>query len=586
MKVAGYGRVSTVHQAEDGTSSDEQKRIIHEECQRKGWRLIDFYSDDGFSGKNTNRPGFSQMLADAKKGKFKVCMFTKLDRVARKVIDLLNSLQVLNELGVKIYCVEQTVINTEGPMGNLTLQILAAFAEFERTLILERTNNGKRSRAKQGHPSSGNLPFARTFNKETVTWHIVPKLKEQVEQMANDYLYNNFSFEQLGEKYKMAKSYIRTILLKRSGDKFEQHFENETITTTIPRLLSDDIIEAIKRKSQSRKIVDHGAYKHQYLLSRFIYDAKTGYALTGTPSKGGILYYRTWKKAENPYMVRAELIENAVMDDLFEALSNNDAIYKAVFGGEREQNLEEDLRKRRSQIQKEYASVQTRLSRFGDAIGDYEGDDVKAFLSSLKPKIVAAEKKLKELENEMHLIDGQLSALPTKQEIKTAREIMRKQLEKAMDMSAFTSGHTLHNLSFQDKRALLKLLFAGKDASNKKYGIYVTLISDNPRKFLFTAYGRLGNLQGLVTRDSYDSDAMNTINDDTIAENISHIINDVDFTDKSIFSLSAQRVRRGVSEGLAGRVPTQWVAATQAPVIDVPQKHNLLWHLFCYNMHS
>ena len=59
-RVAGYGRVSTQLQAREGTSSEEQRRVIEAECDRNGWTLVNFYSDDGFSGKTDHRPGLQQ----------------------------------------------------------------------------------------------------------------------------------------------------------------------------------------------------------------------------------------------------------------------------------------------------------------------------------------------------------------------------------------------------------------------------------------------------------------------------------------------------------------------------------------------
>jgi hypothetical protein len=398
-------------------------------------------------------------------------------------------------------------------------------------------------RAKKGYPSCGKFPYGRTFDKDACTWSIIPKIKAQVEEMADLYLHGNFTFEQLSKKYHIQATYIHKILTKRSGDMWEQRFRNkscgidETVPTTIPRLLPDDVINAIKAKCQSRKFVDHGKYKYQYLLARFIYDAVTGFALTGTSGRGGYRYYKTYDKAKttNSYHINADILENALMDDLFVALSNNDAIYKAVFESEVEQNHEEELRKKRFQLQKDYATLQTKLSRFGDAIGEYEGD-MKAFLGNLKPKIQKTEQKLNELGNEIQIIDSQLESLPTKQEIKTAREIMRKQLEKSLECSAFTCGHTLRNLSFDDKRNLLKILFGGKDEYGKKYGIYVTLVHENPRKFSFVAYGRLGNVQGCITKDEYVADASDVYEgkNDTATESIAHIINDVDMINESV----------------------------------------------------
>ena len=68
---AGYGRVSTLAQVEEGTSAKDQKDRIKRLCKEKNWRLYEFYSDDGYSGINMeNRPGIQNLIADAKAGKF------------------------------------------------------------------------------------------------------------------------------------------------------------------------------------------------------------------------------------------------------------------------------------------------------------------------------------------------------------------------------------------------------------------------------------------------------------------------------------------------------------------------------------
>ena len=69
-KVVGYARVSTLEQAEKGTSIDVQKRLIVEECNKRGWLLTGIYCDEGVSGKITDRQGLRDLQNDAFEGIF------------------------------------------------------------------------------------------------------------------------------------------------------------------------------------------------------------------------------------------------------------------------------------------------------------------------------------------------------------------------------------------------------------------------------------------------------------------------------------------------------------------------------------
>ena len=78
-RAAGYIRVSTDEQAEHGVSLPSQKSRIIAYCQSQGWSLYDLYVDDGYSGKNLNRPGMSKLIDDAKEHKIDAVVVIKLD---------------------------------------------------------------------------------------------------------------------------------------------------------------------------------------------------------------------------------------------------------------------------------------------------------------------------------------------------------------------------------------------------------------------------------------------------------------------------------------------------------------------------
>jgi site-specific DNA recombinase len=179
-RAVGYGRVSTLGQATDGTSSDEQKRIITEECERKGWELVRFYSDEGYSGKNTLRPGFVQLLMDAKAGKFDTVVFTKLDRFGRSLKDMLNNLSELSDLDIRIYCINQPEINADGALGKALLQFLGIFAEFEHAMIAERTKQGRKAAWKSGQSFIGTMPFGYKLDRENGNKIIINKEQKAV----------------------------------------------------------------------------------------------------------------------------------------------------------------------------------------------------------------------------------------------------------------------------------------------------------------------------------------------------------------------------------------------------------------------
>lgn len=146
-KKAGiYIRTSTDNQKESITL---QRKELNEYCQRVGYEVVQEYVDFGFSGKTTERPAFANMIEDAKDHKFDILLVTKIDRFARSIIDCLVSVEILNSCNVSFAATSQP-IDTSSAMGKLTLQIMSAFAEFERSIINERMQTGRRAAEKRG----------------------------------------------------------------------------------------------------------------------------------------------------------------------------------------------------------------------------------------------------------------------------------------------------------------------------------------------------------------------------------------------------------------------------------------------------
>ena len=145
-RAALYVRVST-----DSQTVENQIRELRQVAERRGWDVVEVYSDAGISGaKGRNgRPGLDSMLKDGSRRKFDIVMAWAIDRLGRSLSDLLDTIQHLEACGVDLY-LDQQAIDTNTPMGKLVFQLTGAFAEFERTMIRQRIKAGLKRAVAQG----------------------------------------------------------------------------------------------------------------------------------------------------------------------------------------------------------------------------------------------------------------------------------------------------------------------------------------------------------------------------------------------------------------------------------------------------
>lgn len=160
-----YIRVSTQLQAEEGTSLDNQRETLLAYCAKNGWIVDDAYIfvDAGISGKSTDRPQFQAMLQAAKDGKVKRVIATKLDRIARNLKDLLETVDQLNAKGCALIVLDQN-FDTSNPSGKFFLQMMGAIAELERSMISDRVMSGKRQNASEGTFNGARIPYGYSYS--------------------------------------------------------------------------------------------------------------------------------------------------------------------------------------------------------------------------------------------------------------------------------------------------------------------------------------------------------------------------------------------------------------------------------------
>ena len=159
-KVYTYTRVSTAMQI-DGYSLDAQKARMKAYADFNDYQIVGEYEDAGKSGKSIEgRASFCRMMEDIKSGKDGVAyvLVFKLSRFGRNAADVLSTLQVMQDFGVNLICVEDG-IDSSKDAGKLMISVLSAVAEIERENIRVQTMEGRIQKAREGRWNGGFAPY-------------------------------------------------------------------------------------------------------------------------------------------------------------------------------------------------------------------------------------------------------------------------------------------------------------------------------------------------------------------------------------------------------------------------------------------
>ena len=169
MATFGYGRVSTIQQ------NTNNQRI---ELEQSGYQIDYWFEDTGISGKTSasQRPQFMALMAKIRDGESIVV--SKLDRLGRDAIDVLQTVKQLSSRKIKVIVHQIGSTDLSSPAGKMLLTMLAAVAEMERDLLIERTQSGLQRAIQEGkqlgRPSKTNANdrneiLAKLNNGETVS---------------------------------------------------------------------------------------------------------------------------------------------------------------------------------------------------------------------------------------------------------------------------------------------------------------------------------------------------------------------------------------------------------------------------------
>lgn len=189
MRVAGYIRVSSKKQKDEGESLPAQEERIKAYAKAQEWELTRIYADKGISGKfMKKREDLKQLMRDAEGKKFDIVIIRTIARFGRNQRQTINNaLKLIEDLGIKLISYHEN-IDFSTPMGKAILGVLAAFAQMENEQRAEAAMESKLKLAREGKLSIGKMPFARIWDKGKCQWELDEAKANLLRQAAKEYL--------------------------------------------------------------------------------------------------------------------------------------------------------------------------------------------------------------------------------------------------------------------------------------------------------------------------------------------------------------------------------------------------------------
>ena len=174
-------------------------------CKRAADPDAAVYQDAGYSGKNTQRPAFSQLMDDVKAGKIKRVFCYRLDRISRSVLDFSLLWDTFDAHGVEFTSITES-FDTNSPMGRAMVIIIMAFAQLERETIVSRYTTNRYARSNSGIWAGGKAPYGFRIEKQLIDGRNqsvlapVPERLDTVRRMFDQYASGTCSLHSLAKE--------------------------------------------------------------------------------------------------------------------------------------------------------------------------------------------------------------------------------------------------------------------------------------------------------------------------------------------------------------------------------------------------
>ncbi len=350
LRVAAYVRVSSLLDEQEGSFDNQKTHYTQLIRSTPGWKMVDIYTDQGRSGTSmAKRPGFNRMIRHAYEKKIDIILCKSVSRFARNVLDAINTIRELTELGVRIIFDKEN-IDTGDMASEFILTMLSATAQEESRSISENINWALEKRYERGEPVFvRKLGYQKNEKKE---WIIIEEeahiVREAFEEAMNGKTPAQIAKQFIKKRYKKingrtdwSSTTVRLMLLNRdyTGDVICQKYYTESylshkrvanngernqyfIENHHAPIVSRETFEAVQRELERRKKPNKNKKVNRYPLSSRIQCGKCGGNLHRFICKG-IVRWRCENNVRSKELctmgsIKEEVIREAMQDAFLE----------------------------------------------------------------------------------------------------------------------------------------------------------------------------------------------------------------------------------------------------------------------------
>ncbi|WP_084556738.1 recombinase family protein [Hamadaea tsunoensis] len=349
LRVAIYTRRSTDDEHQPYSIEAQTHRLEAYVASQPGWQISASYTDDA-SGATLDRPGLRDALTAARDRRFDLLLVYRLDRFSRRIADLANLMDELDAAGVHFRSATEP-FDTSSAAGRLFVQMLGAFAEFEREVIIDRVISGMERKAAKGEWTYGPRPYGYTVDPTTqrLLPHLdeAPVVREIFELYARVGLGTRAIAERLntqGRRTKNGKPFSGHTVIRMLVNRLylgEVGFREVVVPDAHEALVDEDLFlrcQAVLSK-RTDPHSSRAAANSDYQLTGLITCPECGHGYVGTSATGKLRryrYYTCFSRARygtagcTASRIDADLLEQAVNRALLDLLADTDLIIDVV----------------------------------------------------------------------------------------------------------------------------------------------------------------------------------------------------------------------------------------------------------------
>jgi site-specific DNA recombinase len=462
MRIATYTRISTDEDRQPFSLGAQAERLEAYARSQDGWRIVRRFTDQA-SGAILDRPGLRQALEEAAAGVYELLLVYRVDRLSRSVRQLAEIGENLDRFGVSLRSATEP-FDTSTAAGKMMLQMLAVFAEFERTTIVERITAGMERAASEGRWIVGSTPFGYLRDRDRKQIVPDPARVDVVRRIFRMYAEDRMGAEAIaqvlnaeGHRSKNGVPFARPNviwILRNPAYVGRVAFRGKVHPGRHDAIIDEetfDGVQAILAERGESQALKRG-HASDYMLSGVLRCGRCRKAYVGTAAHGRKSRYRYYicstryrygTKICDGARLPMEALEDAVVEQMAEVFADTALVGDALALWRAEDvGASEERAERLAPIQQELAAARRSLDRY---FGAFEQGIMSA--ADCQERIARLRDRVEALEAEERTIveagpDG-LSAAPTANDVAEWAQDLQRLIEKATP---------------QQKKALMRLL--------------------------------------------------------------------------------------------------------------------------------